>query len=157
MRYTRILTPLLLIGLPLHNAHAIEPVTSFYVGMDATSLALDNDRVLDVPSRSPSHTSKVGSFVLGARFGDDWAADVSLGTDFSNNVDVDVISINAYRYFGTDKWRPFVTGGLSTFSIDEATDDDRTEQLQVGGGIAGALSDELEEMQGIELETEALG
>lgn len=121
-----------------------------YLGIGATSLALDNDRIPGVPTSSPSHTSKVGSLILGYQFNDLWAADVSVGTDMSNNVDVDAISINGYRFLGTGKWRPFVSAGFSNFSIDQAPDDS-TQQVQAGVGVSGDLNRNLELRVGYQL------
>ncbi len=112
-----------------------------YIGLGASSLALDDDRVVGVPTRSPGHSSKVISLFLGYRFDENWSADVSFGGDVSNNVDADEFALNAYRYFGDSnaRWRPYVSGGLSNFSIDDATDDDSTDQVQIGLGVSAAL------------------
>lgn len=114
-----------------------------YVGFGASLLALDNDRVLNVPTSSPSHASKMANFFLGYQFDDLWAADLRLGTEF-DNVSVDVIAVNGYRYFGSGDWRPFVSAGLSSFSLDDSATDGSTEQAQAGIGIAGDLSRNLE-------------
>lgn len=116
---------------------------NIYVGVGVTSLALDNERVPGVPTSSPSHSSKIGGLVLGYRYNDLWASEVRFGTDLSDNVDTDVLSVDGYRYFGDGTWRPYVTAGLSTFSIDDAPDDD-TQQIQGGIGLAGNLNRNLE-------------
>ena len=126
-----------------HNAALAETEGNIYLGFGLSSLALDSERVPGVPTRSPGHTSKIGSFLLGYQFNDRWSADISLGTEFSNNVDTDQFSINGYRFFGDKNWKPFVSAGFSSFSIDDALED-RTEQIQAGLGISGSLSDNLE-------------
>ncbi|HSH40829.1 MAG TPA: OmpA family protein [Arenicellales bacterium] len=114
-----------------------------YLGASATSLALDNDRVPGVPTSSPGHSSKLGGLLLGYQFDDYWAADLSIGTDMSDNVDVDAFAVNGYRYFGSGGWRPYVSAGLSSFSIDDAPDDS-SEQAQAGFGLSGQLNRNLE-------------
>jgi outer membrane protein OmpA-like peptidoglycan-associated protein len=114
-----------------------------YVGFGINSIGLDNDRVPGVPTSSPGHASKTGNLILGYQFDDLWAADVSLGTDFSGEVDTDVFAINGYRFFGSSAWRPYVSAGLSHLSIDDAVDDD-TQQVQAGFGISGNLNRNLE-------------
>lgn len=117
-----------------------------YIGIGASSLALDADRVPGVPTRSPGHSSKVVSLYLGYRFDDNWAADVGFGTDVSNNVDVDEFALNGYRYLGDsgDRWRPYLSAGLSNFQFDSAVADDDTDQFQFGFGVAGDLTDAAE-------------
>jgi len=114
-----------------------------YVGIGATSLGLDGDRVPGVPTSSPGHSPKTGSLILGYQFNDRWAADLSFGTDLSNNVDTDVLAVDGYRFFGSSAWRPYLSAGLSHFSVDDATDSD-TQQVQAGVGISGALNRNLE-------------
>jgi len=114
-----------------------------YLGFGATSLALDNDRVPGVPTSSPSHSSKLGSLILGYQFNELWAADISLGTNLGDNVDTDAFAVNGYRFFGTGSWRPYVSAGLSSFAIDDASDDD-TQQVQAGFGLSGELNRNLE-------------
>ncbi|HSM27796.1 MAG TPA: OmpA family protein [Thioalkalivibrio sp.] len=114
-----------------------------YVGIGATSLGLDNDRVPGVYSSSPGHASKLGSLVLGYQFDDLWAADLSFGTNMGNNLDVDAISLNGYRFFGSSTFRPYVSAGLSHFSVDDAPDDS-TQQVQAGVGLSADLSRNLE-------------
>jgi OOP family OmpA-OmpF porin len=114
-----------------------------YVGFSLSSLALDSERVVGVPTRSPGHTPKIGSFLLGYQFNDAWAVDLSFGTDISDNVDTNQFSVNGYRFFGKKAWKPYLSAGVSSFNIDDATDD-QTEQIQAGFGVSGALSDNLE-------------
>lgn len=114
-----------------------------YVGFSLSSLALDSERVVGVPTRSPGHTPKIGSFLLGYQFNDSWSVDLSFGTDISDNVDTDQFAVNGYYFFGEKKWKPYLSAGLSSFSIDDATID-QTEHLQVGVGISGNLSDKME-------------
>lgn len=120
-----------------------DTVGNIYLGFSVSSLSLDNERVAGVPTRSPSHAPKIGSLFVGFQFNENWAVDLSLGTDMSNNVDTDQISINGYRFFGGKNWKPYLSAGLSSFSIDDAIDD-KTEQAQVGFGVSGTLSDNLE-------------
>jgi len=117
--------------------------SSVYLGFGLTSLALDNDRVPGVSTSSPSHSSKMGGLILGYRLDELWSADVSFATDLSNNVDTDAFAVNGYRHFGSGRWRPYVSAGLSTFAIDSAPDDD-TQQFQAGFGVSGNLNRNLE-------------
>jgi len=117
---------------------------NLYLGISGTSLALDQDRVPGVPSTSPGHTSKIGSLVLGYQFDDLWSADVSFGTNMSDNIDVDVFTVNGYRYFGSGNWRPYVSAGASSFSNIDGAIDDNTQQLQGGLGVSGSLNRNLE-------------
>lgn len=114
-----------------------------YVGIGATSLGLDNDRVPGVSSSSPGHSSKLGSLVLGYQFDDLWAADLTFGTSMGSNLDVDAISLNGYRFFGSSRLRPYLSAGLSHFSVDDAQDDS-TQQVQAGVGLSADLSRNLE-------------
>jgi OOP family OmpA-OmpF porin len=116
---------------------------NLYLGAGFGSLALDNDRIPGVPTSSPSHSSKMGGLILGYRYNDLWSAEIGLSTNLGDNADVDALSADGYRYFGSGNWRPYVTAGLSTFSIDDAPDDD-TQQVQGGFGIAGNLNRNLE-------------
>ncbi|MFW2438464.1 MAG: OmpA family protein [Arenicellales bacterium] len=125
------------------NVALAETEGNVYLGFGLSSLALDGERVAGVPTRSPGHTPKIGSLLLGYQFNDRWSADISLGTDLSDNVDTNLFSINGYRFFGDKNWKPYVSAGLSSFSIDDATVD-QTEQIQAGLGISGGLSDNLE-------------
>lgn len=126
-----------------HGEEMEESASHLYLGVGATSLGLDNERVPGVPTSSPGHSSKIGSLILGYQFDEFWAADASLGTDLSDNVDTDVFTINGYRFFGTGALRPYVSAGLSSFSVDDATDDD-TQQVQAGFGLSTALNRNLE-------------
>ena len=114
-----------------------------YVGLGVSALALDNDRVIDAPTSSPGHSSKMLSGILGYSFNDQWSADVALGTDFSGEVGTDQIVINGYRFFGTKQWKPYLSAGFSSFDVDNATDSS-TQQIQGGVGVAGDLSHNLE-------------
>lgn len=114
------------------------------MGIGATSLGLDNERVPGVPSSSPGHSSKLGSLILGYQFDDLWAADVSFGTDMSDNIDLDAFSLNGYRFFGSGAFRPYLSAGVSKFSLDDSALDDNTEQVQVGFGVSADLSRNLE-------------
>lgn len=125
------------------ETRAAEPVTTFYLGIDAASLALDSDRVPGVPTRSPGHAPRVGSIVLGLRFGADHAAEISAGADFSGEVDTDVLSIDGYRFFGDGRWRPFLTAGVSRFDVEGGVGGDSS-QLQIGGGISAEIHRNLE-------------
>ncbi|MFC1665962.1 hypothetical protein ACFL17_10145, partial [Pseudomonadota bacterium] len=42
-----------------------DTVGNLYLGFSVSSLSLDNNRVAGIPTRSPSHTPKIGSLVLG--------------------------------------------------------------------------------------------
>ncbi|MCK5360710.1 MAG: OmpA family protein, partial [Gammaproteobacteria bacterium] len=126
----------------LSNALA-ETDGNIYLGFGLSSLALDGDRLPGVPTRSPGHTPKIGNLLLGYQFNNNWAADIGLGTDLSNNVDMNQFSINGYYLFGEKKWRPFVSAGLSSFGVDDAVVD-RTEHLQAGLGLSGTIADNLE-------------
>lgn len=121
-----------------------------YLGIGASSLALDNDRIPGVPTSSPSHTSKMGRVILGYQFNKDWSADLTIATDVSDNADVDEFALNGYRFFGSGKWRPFISAGLSNFEIDDAPDDS-TQQVQAGFGISGNLNRNLELRVGYQL------
>jgi OOP family OmpA-OmpF porin len=123
-----------------------EPVNNeghFYLGFGPSALALDNDRVPGVKTSSPPHSSKLISVLGGYQFDEFWALDFRFGTEY-DNVDVDVLSVNGYRFFGTGKWRPFMSAGLSSFSLDERATDDSTQQGQIGFGLSGNLSRNLE-------------
>lgn len=114
-----------------------------YLGFGAGALALDNDRVPGVPTSSPPHSSKLINVLAGYQFDDSWAVDFRFGTDV-DNVEVDVFSVNGYRFFGAGSWRPYASAGLSSYSLDEQATDDSTQQAQVGFGLSGKLSRNLE-------------
>ena len=132
----------LLLSMPINVALA-ETEGNIYLGFGLSSLALDGDRVFDVPTRSPGHTPKPLNLLLGYQFNDRWSMDATLGWDITNNVDANQFAVNGYRFFGDKNWKPFVSAGLSSFGVDEAIED-RTEQVQAGFGISGGLSDSLE-------------
>ncbi len=125
------------------NVARAESDSNVYAGFGISSLALDSERVIGVPTRSPGHTPKIGSLFLGYQFNNRWSLDLTLGTDFSNNVNTDQVSVNGYRFFGEKNWKPYISAGASSFSINDATVD-QTEQIQVGFGVSGALSNNLE-------------
>lgn len=116
---------------------------NFYVGLGYTVLELDGDRVPGVAVSSPGHAPKIGSLILGYRFNDLWSADLSLGTDIAGNAETDAVVLNGYRYFGVKTWKPYVSAGVSSFSVNDAVDGD-TQQLQAGFGVAGDLSRNME-------------
>ena len=137
---------ILLCGLSLSasmNPASAETDGNLYLGVGATSLALDSERVPDVHTRSPGHSSKLGNLILGYQFNDRWSVDLGVGTDLSNNVDTNQVTVNGYRFFGEHKWKPFISAGFSGFSIDDAPED-QTEQFQAGLGVSGNLTDKLE-------------
>jgi len=142
MKTIGVLLPGLVLSAFLNVALA-ETTENVYLGFGFSSLSLDGDRVFDVPTRSPGHTPKTVNLLLGYQFNDRWAVDATWGTDITNNVDANQFSINGFRFFGEKKWKPFVSAGLSSFGVDDATID-RTEQVQAGFGVSGALSDKLE-------------
>jgi OmpA-OmpF porin, OOP family len=137
---------ILLCGLSLSAAvytAAAETDGNVYLGLGATSLALDSERIEGVPTRSPGHSSKLGSLILGYQFNDRWSVDLGVGTNLGDNVDVNQFTVNGYRFFGEHKWKPFISAGFSGVSIDDAPED-QTEQFQAGIGVSGALTDKLE-------------
>ncbi len=115
----------------------------FYLGGGISALALDSERVPFVATSSPGHSSKLVDLIAGYQFNDRWAADFTFGTEF-DNLDVDVFAVNGYRFFGSRSWRPYLSAGLSIFSLDELATDDDTEQVQLGAGVSGNLSRNLE-------------
>ena len=135
------------------NYVAAETDSKLYLGLGLSSLALDSDRVLDVPTSSPGHAPKEFNVILGYQFDELWAADLTLGTDFSGNTSADQLMLNGYRFFGSSKWKPFVSAGLSAFNVDDATNDS-SQQIQAGFGISGNLSDNLEFRAGYQLFSE---
>lgn len=143
MKKISILISVVIVGGVLLNTASANTEGNVYLGFGLSSLALDSERVVDVPTRSPGHTPKIGSLFLGYQFNDKWSVDLSYGADMSNNVDTNQVSVNGYRFFTEKKWKPYISAGLSSFGIDDATED-RTEQFQAGVGISGTLSDNLE-------------
>ena len=142
MRKLGILLSGLFISTFAHSVSA-ESEGNVYIGLGASALALDNDRVVNIPTSSPGHSSKMFSGILGYQFNDQWSADLSLGTDFSSETGTDQVIVNAYRFFGLKKWKPYVSAGFSDFGVDNATDDS-TQQIQGGFGVSGDLSHNLE-------------
>jgi len=116
---------------------------NLYLGLGIGSMALDSDRIPGTPSRSPGHTPKIGSLILGYQLNDRWAADITFGTDLSDNIDTDLVTINGYRFFGDHAWKPYLTAGISNFGIDDAADDS-TNHIQAGFGLSRDLTDKLE-------------
>lgn len=111
----------------------------FYAGAGLSLYKLDDDRIPGGNIDDPV----VGSLSLGYQLNDLWATDISIGTDLGGDTGIDAGIINIYRYFGLNKWRPYVSAGFSSFSISGATEDP-TENIQAGIGLSGALSDNLE-------------
>jgi len=142
MRKSSVMFSVLLLSVSL-NAASDDTDGNVYIGFSLSSLALDSERVVGVPTRSPGHTPKIGSLLLGYQFNDRWSADLSFGTDLSDNVDTNQFAVNGYRFFGEKKWKPYISAGLSSNSIDDASVD-QTEQFQAGLGLSGALTDQLE-------------
>ena len=118
---------------------------NIYLGLGLSSLALDNDRVPGLPTSSPGHSSKIGSIILGYQFNPAWSADISFGTDLGGEANTDVFALNGYYFFGQKKWRPYVNAGFSSFDVDEELAvDDNTTEFQLGVGISGDLSHNVE-------------
>jgi OOP family OmpA-OmpF porin len=149
MKKTGLLSGCLLMSMAVSPALA-ETDGNIYLGLGVTSLALDSDRVPGVYSRSPSHSSKVGTLFLGYQFNDRWSIDLGIGGDMSDNVDANQLVFNGYRFFGDKKWKPYVSAGFSGVSIDEAVVD-QTEQFQIGAGVSGELTEKLEFRAGYQL------
>lgn len=149
MRKLGILLSGLFVSVFVHSVSA-ETEGNVYLGLGASSLALDDNRVIGVPTSSPGHSSKMFSAILGYQFDDRWSLDLTLGTDVSGEVNTDQALINIYRFFGLKKWKPYVSAGFSGFSVDNAVDDS-TEQIQAGIGVSGALSHNLELRVGYQL------
>ena len=82
------------IGGSMVNTAAADTEGNVYLGFGLSSLALDSERVVGVPTRSPGHTPKIGSLFLGYQFNDQWSVDLSYGADMSNNVHTNQISVN---------------------------------------------------------------
>lgn len=116
---------------------------NIYIGAGVNALALDNGRVFDVPTSSPGHAPKAFNGIFGYQFNELWATDLTFGGDVSGDVSTDQFALNGYRFFGSNNWKPFVSAGLSSLGVDEATDD-RTQQIQAGLGVSGMFTDNLE-------------
>lgn len=116
---------------------------NIYLGVGVNALALDGDRIFDVPTSSPGHAPKTFNGILGYQFNEMWATDLTFGQDVSGDVSTDQFSLNGYRFFGSNNWKPFVSAGLSSLGVDEAIDD-RTQQIQAGLGVSGMFTDSLE-------------
>lgn len=111
----------------------------FYASVWVNLYKLDADRNRSIDLDDPV----VGSLALGYQFSDKWATDVSVGTDLGGDTDINTALVNVYRFFGLKKWRPYISAGISSFGIDQGTEDP-TEQIQAGFGISTALSENLE-------------
>ncbi len=142
MKKLGVLGSAILMSIYAHSASA-ESAGNVYLGLGASALALDNARVVDVPTSSPGHSSKMFNGILGYQFNHQWAVDLTLGTDFSGEVGTDQAHINGYRFFGVKKWKPYLSAGVSAFDVDNATDSS-TQQIQGGFGVSGDLSNNLE-------------
>ena len=116
---------------------------NIYLGVGVNAIALDGERVFDVPTSSPGHAPKTFNGILGYQFNERWATDLTYGQDVSGDVSTDQFALNGYRFFGSNNWKPFVSGGLSSLGVDEAIDD-RTQQVQAGLGVSGMFTDSLE-------------
>ena len=71
----------------------------------------------------------VGSIGLGYQFSDEWATDLFLGTDLGGDTNINTALLNVYRFFGLKKWRPYVSLGIGSFSLDDVTEDP-TEEIR---------------------------
>ncbi len=142
MRKLRVLGLATFMSIYAYSASA-ESEGNVYLGLGASALALDNSRVVDIPTSSPGHSSKMLNGLIGYQFNDQWALDLTLGTDFSGEVGTDHANINGYRFFGVKKWKPYLSAGVSAFDVDNATDSS-TQQIQGGFGVSGDLSNNLE-------------
>ena len=129
---------------------AAETDGNIYLGLGVTSLALDDERLPGVYTRSPGHSSKIGTLFLGYQFNERWSIDLGIGGDLSDNADANQLVFNGYRFFGEKKWKPYVSAGFSGVSIDDAVVD-QTEQFQIGAGVSGNLTDKLEFRAGYQL------
>jgi len=108
-----------------------------YAGAGLNLFQLDKDRGPNIDD------SGVGSIGIGYQFGNQWATDLFLGTDLGGDTDINTALLNVYRFFGLKKWRPYASLGISSFSIDDASEDP-TEQIQAGVGVSTMLSDKME-------------
>ncbi len=142
MRKLGVLGSAILMSIYVHSAWA-GSAGNVYLGLGASALALDNSRVVDIPTSSPGHSSKMFNGILGYQFNHQWALDLTLGTDFSGEVGTDQAQINGYRFFGVNKWKPYLSAGVSAFDVENATDSS-TQQIQGGFGVSGDLSNNLE-------------
>jgi len=127
----------------LASSASAESNGNIYIGAGVNALALDNGRVFDVPTSSPGHAPKTLNGIVGYQFSELWATDLTFGGDISGDVSTNQFALNGYRFFGSKNWKPFVSAGLSTLGVDEATDD-RTQQIQTGLGVSGMFTDSLE-------------
>ncbi len=130
-----ILSLLLLVSLP--GLSSADGEKHAYAGAALNLYKIDKDRGpnLDDPV--------VGSIGLGYQFSDEWATDLFLGTDLGGDTNINTALLNVYRIFGLKKWRPYVSLGIGSFSMDDVTEDP-TEEFQAGFGVSTMLSDKME-------------
>lgn len=130
-----ILSLILLVSLPgLSNADGEKHA---YAGAALNLYKIDKDRGPDLDD------PVVGSIGLGYQFSDEWATDLFLGTDLGGDTNINTALLNVYRFFGLKKWRPYVSLGIGSFSLDDVTEDP-TEEIQAGFGVSTMLSDTME-------------
>jgi OOP family OmpA-OmpF porin len=130
-----ILSLVLLVSLP--NLSTADGEKHVYAGAALNLFKIDKDRGpnLDDPV--------VGSIGLGYQFNDAWATDLFLGTDLGGDTNINTALLNVYRFFGLKKWRPYVSLGIGSFSLDDVTEDP-TEEIGAGFGVSTMLSDKME-------------
>jgi OOP family OmpA-OmpF porin len=131
-----------LLGCLAGPALADEAAGNLYIGLGLSSLALDDERVPAFSTRSPSHTPKIGSLILGYQFNERWSMDLNVGADMGYERNVDKVSLNGYRFFG-ENWRTFISAGISQFDVETAPID-KTDLLQAGVGVSKDFTDQLE-------------
>jgi len=130
-----LLTLVLLISLP--GMSSADSEKHAYAGAALNLFKLDTDR-------GPNIDDPVtGSIGLGYQFNDEWATDLFLGTDLSGDTSINTALLNVYRFFGLKKWRPYVSLGIGSFSLDNVTEDP-TEEIGAGFGVSTMLSDKME-------------
>jgi len=130
-----ILSLILLVSLP--GLSSADDEKHAYAGAALNLYKIDKDRGpgLDDPV--------VGSIGVGYQFSDEWATDLFLGTDLGGDTNINTALLNVYRFFGLKKWRPYVSLGIGSFSLDDVTEDP-TEEIQAGFGVSTMLSDKME-------------
>ncbi|MDH3639940.1 MAG: OmpA family protein [Gammaproteobacteria bacterium] len=114
---------------------------NFYLGPQLTYYDFDHNRDDLTPDARLADTFHLGLGV-GYMFAPNWAAEFSYVTDLHDDSSSDIFSINGFRFWG-DEWRPFVSAGVSHFSLDDLREDS-TEQVQLGLGVSRMLSNNLE-------------
>jgi OOP family OmpA-OmpF porin len=111
----------------------------FYAGAALNLFKLDKDRGPDIDD------PVTGSIGVGYQFNENWAADLFLGTDLSGDTSFTPLTLNAYRFFGTKSWKPYISAGFSSFSFDsDQVTESTTEEIQAGFGVSTMLSDKME-------------